>query len=616
MPKARSFFSFERIILICAGFFLYAITLLNGYAIDDTLVTVKPNITTEGVKVIPKLLTSSYGVDDAGQKYDYRPLVKVSYALEHGIFGVSPALSHFFNILLYTCCVLLVYRFLILFVDDKSSKMPFYIAILFAFLPIHTEVAASLKNRDILLCFIFCMLSCIHLLKAFSSPVKWVHVLLAWVFLNLGFMSKFDAFPFTVILPFLVFIKFKPGIKTLLVLLLIFVSAYILSRVNLVLTAGPANRGVCYFENPLFFTKTLHMRTVALFNCLGFYATQCVMPLKQVCYYGEETIPVTSLHTYGYFGISIAIALLAGFVYAFKKNKKGLLLGLFIFVASSSMYLNFFQPAVGIVADRFIFFGSLGFCISVLFLIEPLLAGRKKMLSIVALGLLTVYGTLIILRGREWKNSATLIAADYPKYPNSAFLNYLYATAIMDTLMESKKTGDTTVMKARVNRIKDCLGRSLSISNDYPKALGFLSSVLVFMDKDYKAALPVINRGLEVQKTPDLIFYKGICLHQLKVYDSSEVYLLETIQLNPSPHPAYGLLMENYLSTGAYERSLELFNAAMKKGYENQQVYNGLATTYLALNDTLSVEFYCQKTLSIDPENKEAKELLNRISQR
>ena len=158
MNKLKSYFNTQRIILLAIVFMFYGNTLRNGYALDDYIVTEKENITTQGIKAIPKILKSYYVDRSEDVKFDYRPIVKVSYAIEHELFGVNTGVSHFFNLTFYLGCLYLLYSVLLLLLSDYNKTLVFYCVALFAIMPIHSEVVASLKNRDILLCFMFCMI--------------------------------------------------------------------------------------------------------------------------------------------------------------------------------------------------------------------------------------------------------------------------------------------------------------------------------------------------------------------------------------------------------------------------------------------------------------------------
>ena len=104
-----------------------------------------------------------------------------------------------------------------------------------------------------------------------------------------------------------------------------------------------------------------------------------------------------------------------------------LLIGIVIFCSSISMYLNFAKPSVGIVADRFTFFGSLGIAMVIISLINSYFPLKEKISNKVKIGTLlviVVFGTMTIKRNVDWNNKRSIIEADFAKYPNNSYLNY------------------------------------------------------------------------------------------------------------------------------------------------------------------------------------------------
>jgi len=617
MAFLRTYFTLERILIICTACLLYGITLKAGYSIDDSFVTKEGNITTRGLRAIPEIIASNYATDDSGQSFDYRPVVKISFAIEHQFFGVSALGSHFFNFFIFIICLLLMYRLLRLVVADPKSRLPLYTVVLFALLPIHTEVVASIKNRDILLSFLFFLLAAITLYAAELKQKRiWLSYLLGALFIYLGMLAKFDAVTGLATIPALLFLKLKPLTRRRILIVLALLAGIVASRMmSRNITDNGIGRPYSYFENPLYFEKGFMHRIVALFNSFGFYITQCIFPFKQACYYGVESVTITSLSGYGWLGIFSSAAILFAMIRAFFKKNFVLLWGLIAFVAGISMFLNFVKPAVGIVADRFAFFGSFGFCISVIFLLKPYLwkPAKPVFLKAIALILFGTYSYMTIARNLEWRNPAIMIAADLKKYPNSSYLNYLYATAVMDSLVSKKDAIPPQVKQEKIAIIKKHLEKSIRVSNDYPKAYDFISSVMVFLTKEYKEALPYIDRGLRLHKNPDLYYYKGMCLRGLGMPDSAERYLKLAIKADPNIVSAYNLLMQDYNAAGQYQKSIDLLNGALEKGMENEFTYLGLAATYLEMKDTSSVEFYCQKALEMNPSSEKALQLLDKL---
>ena len=88
---------------------VFGAALANGYSLDDNFVL---NERTEtGFAGIPKLMKSHY-YNFYGQIADYRPIVMISFAIEHDIHGNNMVLGHLTNLILYFFTLLFAYRFL------------------------------------------------------------------------------------------------------------------------------------------------------------------------------------------------------------------------------------------------------------------------------------------------------------------------------------------------------------------------------------------------------------------------------------------------------------------------------------------------------------------------
>lgn len=150
----------------------------NGYNLDDTIVTQQHRLTSQGFSAIPEIFSSPYYQDDQGYAYDYRPIVLVSFAMEHSLFGESPRVGHFINLLLYiSICSIVLLLLRNLFPQTHNWTLLFAV-MLFALHPLHTEVVCSLKNRDILLSSLFSLGACWIVATFQQKRFKLVWVLL------------------------------------------------------------------------------------------------------------------------------------------------------------------------------------------------------------------------------------------------------------------------------------------------------------------------------------------------------------------------------------------------------------------------------------------------------
>src|SRR5690606_17483458 len=158
------------------AFILYANTIANDYNMDDSMVTKNHKLTSQGLSAIGEIFTSPYYSDDAGYAYGYRPMVHLSFALEHDIFGEKPGSGHFINVILFSLSIILLFKFLVRLLGTNNLMIVGITTLLFIVHPIHTEVVNSLKNRDEILAFLFVVWTGLLAGKYFSKN-KWLHLI-------------------------------------------------------------------------------------------------------------------------------------------------------------------------------------------------------------------------------------------------------------------------------------------------------------------------------------------------------------------------------------------------------------------------------------------------------
>jgi len=190
-------------IALVLGFFafaLYANTIPNSYALDDELVTRNHPLTSQGIKAIPEIFTSYYYDNKVGNYYEYRPVVLSSYAIEHSLVGDNPHVGHAINALLYGLLCMVLFFVLRSLMLDRNWLFPALATLLFAAHPIHTEVVASIKNRDELFSFLFGISAMFWALKYARQGTAKEYVIFL-LLMVLAVMSKRTNLTYTVIIP-------------------------------------------------------------------------------------------------------------------------------------------------------------------------------------------------------------------------------------------------------------------------------------------------------------------------------------------------------------------------------------------------------------------------------
>jgi tetratricopeptide (TPR) repeat protein len=200
--------------IVVAGFLLYGASLRNGYNLDDDYVCENHELVKQGIKGIPEIFTSRYN-NSGGVMFGYRPVTVAVYAIEYQIFGESTAIGHFFNVIYYIIACLILFFFLRKLLETKFASSSLLISSLvtaiFMTHAIHTEVVLSLKNREEILCLIFCLSSAILALRYFDKR-KIIDIIFAIILLLIGFLTKESAIVFLAIIP-LAIIFFRTDFK-------------------------------------------------------------------------------------------------------------------------------------------------------------------------------------------------------------------------------------------------------------------------------------------------------------------------------------------------------------------------------------------------------------------
>lgn len=442
------------ILFFCLSFLFYGNTLKNKYSLDDEYVTVtnfpvkgeqyipNHNLVSKGLKGIPKIWKSRYAHDNEGAS-EYRPFVITTFAIEYAIFGQNPFMSHLINLLLYyiTVCILFVSLIELLKNYQNNTAIAFLCSLLFLIHPIHTEVVSSLKNRDELLSFLFSISALWFSLKAYSKP-SFKIILPIVIFMLLGMYSKRSSFLAFAIIPLcLVFfrkVSVKQGVVYALSVILVFILSGVIKQS---LLTESMVRLYLHFENPLYTDQVpLAQKLIIGIKTFGFYVKFLFFPYPFRYYYGFNTFDIsTSLNIY--FFIGVVFVLTCGY-FLFKRRDKLLLFSLLLFGGCIVPFLNIGTPAPGILAERFAYFASFGFCLLITTAILPYFQNItfnsatqffSKPLAYIT-PFIFIFMFYIWNRNSHWHNKMSLFEHDSPYLKESAKANSLMGNEYFEAM--------------------------------------------------------------------------------------------------------------------------------------------------------------------------------------
>ena len=584
---------------------VYANTLKNGYALDDFNVIKENSIVTRGISAIPEILATPYRRGWFVTTNDlYRPLSLTMFATEYQLFDRSPVAGHFFNILFFAGCVILLFYFIQGLFDNKKPAVAFVTSLLFALHPIHTEVVANIKSRDEIMCFFFAFLS-LNIFLAYMRTGKMKQLILGCVCFFLSLMSKETVITFLAIIPIIFFFyrnenkKYAVNISIGAIVMAI---AFLGVRYS-VLSAYNANTtsDVSFIDNMLSAPPSAAAGFATKVVILGHYLKLLFIPYPLICDYSYNSIPfvtfsdiwaLLSLVVYGFLAWFCVSRLL-------KSSKDPMAFAIIFYLVTISLFSNIPFLIGSPMAERFMFFTSVGFCLAVALAIEKWLLKSDKaemiMLKnpIVMTILVTVsiaYSVITVNRNTNWFDNYTLFKADVDKAPNDSRLTYYLGTEIATTVAGQEKTPEAT--KKTVAQGIEYLYKSLAVYPDYSSAHASIGNAYFHIQQNDSAEVHE-KRALELNPKD------AVTINNLAgVYFSSNKYPLaiklcrDALELNPQYVNAYSNIGLCYLHMGKIDSALLSLYKAVSVDPNFSGSYENLALTYKAIGQMDSVKKY------------------------
>ena len=592
---------------------LYGNTILNKWAVDDEFVTHNAMVR-QGLKAIPENFSTSY-VSKTGnigsQNSDYRPIVKLTFALEYQFGGEKPGRSHFFNVLIYFFISIQLFFILKRLFKNYNILFPFLITLAFMVHPVHTEVVASLKNRDVMLSFL-CGMGTLHYLLRYAETKKRIFFIPALLLFFIGYLSKSSILPFLMIYPLvLYFFTDMPPKKFILItgsLLGVALVAFVLPRMFL----PPATHVNSFIENPLYFQKNFWFRSGTGMITLLFYLRLLVYPYPLLYYYGYNMIPITN-----WANIWVILSFLVNgslLLYAIKKFKEKHVLSfaiLFYFIFMS-MYSNILTPVVGIVGERFVFEASLGFCIAFVFLVFRIFKTDPKSLTIefndrakiIALMMLIVIPCTVysVKRNRAWRNLYDLYSHDMKGLRNSAKANISYAGELMNKVYNSPPE----YLQERINAFAPVVIKyfknGLAIYPDNYQTLNDLATVYLKFEGQADSAIYFLKKAITL--SPDLqpAWVNMGMAYKLKQNDDSALICYNRVlAMNPKEYKATFAIANIYNEHGDFPQAVKMNETVMKEHPDLDTPYLNIGNYYIVRGDTSTALTYWVQAAKLNP---------------
>ncbi|MEZ5009049.1 MAG: hypothetical protein R2753_12935, partial [Chitinophagales bacterium] len=440
---------------------IYGQTLNFSYNIDDEYY----------INQLPEQNTTFFeklaSINQPFNQSDFRPVTYTTFLIESTFFGKSAKVFHLFNLIYYSILcftIFLIFQFIFRTAKiELASYIALLIAVLFLLHPSHANVVASIKNRESILSLSFALWALyfwIHFLKQ-TKPIRLVYFFLCIGILLLSIFAKVESIVFLLILPvtgyFIVpyFFDRRKVFATLISVAVFFIVCLVLVFIIKDIPNYQLDNAsiVTADESPIDFTTSMIKRWAVTFHTFFMYEMFMIYPKGYYFYFGYDTIDLwTYKNIWPYlFGVIHLVFLI--FLIALTKKRNIYALGPLIFFIAIFPFLNLFISVAGIVAVRYSFIASLGFCMALAQLIFCLYSRLKKynigkpVIAITTLSILILYGYFSRQRAQVWKDRVTLFNHDLPYLEKSVVANRMACTYYIDKYVNDKDWKNEQTLK-------------------------------------------------------------------------------------------------------------------------------------------------------------------------
>ncbi len=583
---------------------IYANTIGNKFAVDDSVMLVNNKIVAKGFAGIPELFATPHQWGFWVNKNDeYRPFSLAVFAAIHEVFELNPIPYHLVNILLFACCVMLLFRFVHQLLGKEQLSVAFIAALLFAVHPIHTEVVANVKSSDELWCFFFAFLGLRYFTK-YTRTGKNSQLAAGGVLFFLSVMSKETTLTMMAILPVTYLFFHNSNKRRSLYVLIAGASAmalFLIIRFS-VLAHYHANGlpEISLIENALM-QKGLaaESKLATTMLIMGIYMRLLFVPYPLLSDYSFRSVPYTHFSDpYVLLSIGVYILIITGWLVLFARDKKNpLAFALLFFLATMALFSNLFIMIKATAGERFLFFPSVGFCLAIALLAERLLKRahndiqflKSTSLLAIMIPVCLSFSVVAMSRNADWADNLTLYKTDLEKKPDNARLNYFYGYELFSAFkQENNPTEKTRLLNEAIFYLK----RSLTIYPEYGYAASDLAAAY-FNAGQFDSAVTYGRVAVKYSRLDPVSRnnLSGAYL-QSKRYAENVMHCKETITVLPADIFAYADIGLSYINLEQYDSAIYFLRKGIATDPAFYGCYDVMSFAFFKKNMTDSAEFY------------------------
>lgn len=479
-----------------------------------------------------------------------RPITFLSFYLDFHLWRLNPFWYHLENILLHAINTILLFLLSKRLFNEKTAL---FSAIIFAVHPVHTESVYWLMDRSGLLSAMFFFIAFLTYIKIDKTYEKHF-VLYYFVFIISFVLSIFSKEIGMGLIPLL--IVYDISNKRLRERAKYYVLFILLALIYILFWArGGAITAL--FSSHEYWGGSPYRTFLAMMTVIVEYIRLLFYPINLQAWYITK-IPETIFEFKAIIGMLMLLTLLVTGMFYLRKNKVAGISILWVLVTLLPVS-NIIPIAGSMMAERWLYIPSAGFCIAIGSLIERTLSFSKK--TVLKYAVISIFAVLTVAffikseaRHKYWKNDFTVFYPLTKIYPDWPVAHYY-------------------------------LGRHYIEKKEYDRALDEFVNIRVDSPSDISDVSKLI----------------GIVYREKGNYGEAEKYFQKAIAISPDNKGGYTSLATIYRLTGRSKEAIDLYKKAIEIDPNFPLAHNQIGMTYLELGDTLSAFKHLKKAIELEP---------------
>jgi hypothetical protein len=445
----------------------------------------------------------------------FRPLVYLSYAIEHSLWGMNAKGYHWTNVILHLANVALVFRLTNLL--TKNYVITLITALLFAIHPMRVEAVAWVSARTEVLSAFFLLLSLLQYTQ-YTLSKNISKIVLSFVFFLLAFLSK----PVVIAFPLVFFLVDYWQERKLSLAVLVEKLPFLLLSIGLgtVMLMGSK-------PDDVWGDFSLLNKIVVSSTAIAFYLLAPFVPVDANLSVAH-TLPkvVNGLLPIPYYLSILFLAALVGVIFFIKKTRKDLLFAVgFVFINVIAV-ATIFPYGQFVIADRHAYFAHIGWFILVATAVVGLGNLINKQLIYGIVGIFALFCVVqTFQRNKVWKESITVWVDVVSKNPDYAYGFF----GLGNSQHERKDYG----------RAIECFNRAIALEPKFTKAY-YNRGVSLYAAGNFQAASKDFLKTLQDDMdNADAWLQVAHSFYMMKDYNKAINSYGQVIRMRPDYYPAY-----------------------------------------------------------------------------